>query len=204
MHLVTISGLNVGNSLININFSPTDTSNYNGIEKNVSVTINDSGSADRTLTIIPNGGSWNNSKDNVTYNLSIGEAMNIVNPVRSGYTFKGWTISNNSTIINGTTLTMGNINTTITASWERKSYTIKFNANGGKGSMSDLRQYYNVTFTLPTNSFSRDGYTFKGWSTSPTGSVIYNNLAVVNNVASDNENTKTLYAIWQSNTFIVE
>lgn len=201
---VTISGLNVGNSLINIKFSPTDTSNYNGIEKNVSVTINDSGSADRTLTIIPNGGSWNNSKDNVTYNLSIGEAMNIVNPVRSGYTFKGWTISNNSTIINGTTLTMGNINTTITASWERKSYTIKFNANGGKGSMSDLTQYYNVTFTLPTNSFSRDGYSFKGWSTSPTGNVIYNNLAVVNNVASDNENTKTLYAIWQSNTFIVE
>ena len=63
-----------------------------------------------------------------------------------------------------------------------KVYKVSFNANGGNGTMSDA--YTNAT-PLPSNSFTRSGYSFGGWSTSANGSPI-------SKVSSDG----TLYALW--------
>ena len=63
-----------------------------------------------------------------------------------------------------------------------KVYKVSFDANGGNGSMSDA--YTNAT-PLPSNSFTRSGYGFDGWSTSANGSPI-------SKVSSDG----TLYALW--------
>lgn len=44
-----------------------------------------------------------------------------------------------------------------------KIYTVKYNANGGSGNMSDTEViYYNRT-ALRANTFTREGYVFKGW-----------------------------------------
>ena len=43
------------------------------------------------------------------------------------------------------------------------TYTIQYNANGGSGSMADTKVTYGVQHTLRANTFTRTGYTFKGW-----------------------------------------
>ena len=55
------------------------------------------------------------------------------------------------------------------------NHTVTFNANGGTGTMTP--QASNVPAALNANTFSRTGYTFAGWSTTPTGAVVYSDGA---------------------------
>lgn len=43
------------------------------------------------------------------------------------------------------------------------SYTIKYNSNGGSGSMKDQVIKSGATTQLKANTFTKDGYTFVGW-----------------------------------------
>ncbi len=43
------------------------------------------------------------------------------------------------------------------------TFTIKYNANGGSGSMASKTIKLNDTVTLATNTFTKTGYTFNGW-----------------------------------------
>lgn len=54
---------------------------------------------------------------------------------------------------------------------EKTSATVKFDANGGTGSMDDVTIEDSADFnlTLPTSTLTRDGYTFAGWSTTADG-----------------------------------
>ena len=72
------------------------------------------------------------------------------------------------------------------------TYTVRFNANGGTGTMADVTGVPAGAYTLPANGFTAPaGKQFKGWSTGASGAVIagttYN---VTGNV--------TLYAIWEN------
>jgi uncharacterized repeat protein (TIGR02543 family) len=76
-------------------------------------------------------------------------------------------------------------------------FTVTFDSNGGTGSMVPM------TFTatgrpLTANSFTRAGFTFAGWATTPTGSVAYANSAVYNTIGN-----VTLYAVWTPVTYTV-
>ena len=53
---------------------------------------------------------------------------------------------------------------------------------------------YGQTTNLRSNSYSRSGYTFMGWSTTPTGDVIYTDGQSVSNLATSG--SIDLYAIW--------
>lgn len=44
------------------------------------------------------------------------------------------------------------------------TYTFKYNANGGNGSMSNTSGKYQNAFKLSKNTFKRNGYTFVGWN----------------------------------------
>jgi uncharacterized repeat protein (TIGR02543 family) len=70
--------------------------------------------------------------------------------------------------------------------------SVEFRANGGTGSMP--AQTSNAATTLSQNTFTRNGFTFAGWSTSPTGSVEYTDGANYG-FATD----LTLYAVWTEN-----
>jgi LPXTG-motif cell wall-anchored protein/uncharacterized repeat protein (TIGR02543 family) len=69
------------------------------------------------------------------------------------------------------------------------SSTVTFNANGGSGAMAD--QTASSATALTTNAFTRSGYTFAGWATSPTGTVAYADAASYTFGSS-----VTLYAVW--------
>ena len=79
------------------------------------------------------------------------------------------------------------------------SYTIKFNSNGGSGTMDDLEVLIDNKLNLPINTFKRDNYTFKEWNTKTDGSgVSYSDGSEVMNLASKDKSI-TLYAIWVKN-----
>ena len=78
------------------------------------------------------------------------------------------------------------------------SYKITFNANGGSGAPGQQTKYYGKTLKLSSTKPIRTGYTFQGWGTSASGSVVYAPGANYTANAAD-----TLYAIWKANTWMV-
>ena len=49
------------------------------------------------------------------------------------------------------------------AQWKANTYTVKFNANGGTGTMKDMTVTYGTAKALTANAFKKSGKTFKGW-----------------------------------------
>ena len=70
-------------------------------------------------------------------------------------------------------------------------YAITYNANGGNGNMTRQTYEEGKSAILKENQYTKEGYIFKGWSTSANGNVEYNNRQTVNF-----EGNVTLYAIW--------
>ena len=83
-----------------------------------------------------------------------------------------------------------------TSNTKPSSYTVTFNSNGGKGTVSSITASPNSTVTLPNGSvFNRGGYTFAGWNTNSYGTGTNYN-AGANYLVSSNV---TLYAKWNCN-----
>ena len=76
---------------------------------------------------------------------------------------------------------------------KKPEYKISFNANGGKGTMSDISIVAETSIILPENTFTRDNYTFMGWSTTGDGEVMFKNGAIFEGLYSN----VTLYAKWE-------
>ena len=75
-------------------------------------------------------------------------------------------------------------------------YTVRFNANGGGGTMADVTGV-SGSYTLPSCGFTEpEGKQFNGWSTSADGSVI---SGTTYEVSSDT----TFYAIWESKEYSI-
>ena len=117
-----------------------------------------------------------------------------VNPTRTGYTFAGWSENGSDVISVPFKITE---NKTYTAVYTANTYTIKYDANGGTGSMTDTPATYDQDVSLRNNTFTKANNTFKGWATSASGSVAYNNGATVSNLSTMNGDEVTLYAIWE-------
>ena len=77
-------------------------------------------------------------------------------------------------------------------------YTVKFNANGGTGTMADEPLAYGIEKALTANAFTRTGYTFQGWATSASGGVVYSDKQSVSNLTTSAGATVNLYAVWKA------
>lgn len=128
---------------------------------------------------------------------------------KTGYTFNGWNTkadgSGKSYADKASVSMLSSANgatVTLYAKWKANSYTIKFNANGGSGSMSDLAMTYDTAKNLTAKSFTRTGYDFLGWSTSSTATTAtYADKESVKNLATSG--SVTLYAVWKIKTFTI-
>ena len=79
-------------------------------------------------------------------------------------------------------------------SWQTFYYKrIFFNANGGKGTMAE--QEIENSGTLTANAFTREHYTFAGWSTVQNGPIVYANGATITASEFD-KGQRTLHAVW--------
>jgi uncharacterized repeat protein (TIGR02543 family) len=112
---------------------------------------------------------------------------------RTGYTFAGW---NTSPTGHGTAYADGatypfTANATLFAQWKpNPTFTVSFNGNGGFGGMTTETRSA-ATALLP-EGFTRPGYTFAGWNTSPSG----NGTAYANGATYAFTANATLYAQW--------
>lgn len=79
-------------------------------------------------------------------------------------------------------------NSTVCAKWTK---AIILDPNRGTGSTITLNWADNSTANLPTNTFTRTGYDFVGWSKQPLGAVLYDDAASYTMTTGD-----TLYARW--------
>lgn len=131
------------------------------------------------------GGGSNNKQNKSTYNIEDEEII-LAAPTRPGYTFNGWTNE-------GTIPAHSTGDREFVASWTANKNTLKFNANGGNGNLSDITMLTDETKELPDNTFKRKGYEFKGWATTADGSVQYLNLSAYK--MGPNSET-VLYAVW--------
>ena len=82
------------------------------------------------------------------------------------------------------------------------SYKVRYNSNGGKGEMSQSVFFVDHNGKLQENKFSKDGYSFIGWSKTSEGPMEFNKEEIVNNIGSKDE-TIDLYAQWVANTYEV-
>ena len=115
-------------------------------------------------------------------------------PEKEGYTFTYWDYS-------GRRVSESDVVTfdkTLSANYEFNNYTVKFDPNGGSGSMADQACRYTVPFKLSECIFTRDGYVFDGWSLSPQGPAEYADRDDVCNLCGENGGSITLYAQWRT------
>ena len=130
---------------------------------------------------------------------------------RDGYTFAGWnTKANGKGTFFGDGETIENLTTgsgktiTLYAQWVAHRYNVRFDPNGGTGSMDDmLNLACGKSYKLPAVKFTRAGYKFLGWSTTPDGEVEYKNKSKHSNYATGVGETVTLYAVWSMNEYTI-
>ncbi len=156
-----------------------------------------------TISYDAGEGTGNMESTECTYGQSCALSSNTF--TRTGYTFSGWKF-NDQNFTDGQNVTnlaeSGTV--TLVAQWTPISYTIKFDANSGNGSMSDLAMTYDVFKALTTNSFTKAGHSFANWNTQSDGEGdTYANNQTVNNLSSENGATVTLYAQWTANSYTI-
>ena len=133
---------------------------------------------------------------------------------RTYYTFQGWATAANSTTVAYTNgQSVSNLSTedgatiTLYAVWKGWTFTLRYNANGGSGSMANQTFIYGTAQPLSVCAFTRDGYTFTGWAEDSTFAGRYSSGQSFNiegsNVAistgPSNTASCTLYATWRKN-----
>lgn len=67
----------------------------------------------------------------------------------------------------------------LTAVWNGKEYTIYYHPNGASGSVESEIVRYGIDHKIKKNTFTRDRYTFNGWSLSPDSSIVYEDEAYI-------------------------
>ena len=146
-----------------------------------------------TITYNANGGSGAPAAQTKTHGVTLTLSSEV--PTRTGYNFKGWAESSSATEAQyqpGDAFTK-NANTTLYAVWQIKTYTVKFNANGGSDAPAAQTKTYGKTLILSSQVPTRSGYTFLGWAESSDATEAqYQPGGNYTKNAS-----KTLYAVWQ-------
>ena len=158
-----------------------------------------------TIKYDSNGGNGFVGESSYNYGNSIKLTKNKF--TKDGYTFIGWNTNKDANValytdeqeVSGLS---GNI--TLYAVWRSNTYTIKYDSNGGNGSMANVSHGYGESKRLAKNTFTKEGYTFVGWNTDKNASVaLYTDEQEVSNIGESGE-TVTLYAVWKANTYTVK
>lgn len=128
---------------------------------------------------------------------------------RSGYDHIGWADEADAVTAKYTggepiVLTKDNPTKTIYAVW-MPFFELKYDANGGTGAPASQTRtaahptVNQVTFTVPNQTPSKEGYTFKGWADSAAATTAQYQPGDTVDVKHENS-PKTIYAVWESMT----
>ena len=159
-------------------------------EKQMNVTIPKGTTGDRTYT-----GCWQAIAYTITLDTSGGNALDAISytvesdpitlptPVRTGYTFLGWTGEGITTPQTQVIIPKGSTgNKAYTANWQVIEYTITLDTNGGPV-VSPIKYTVEDTLTLPY--ILRPGYEFAGWTLDGSGMLPFTPLIIYPGTTGD-------------------
>ena len=132
-----------------------------------------------------------------------GQSCSITSPTieKTGYTIIGWNTNKNATTSTWNINTSKSISSSATyyPILKVNIYTITYNANGGSGGPSSQSYKYapNGNIYLSSDRPSKTGYTFMGWSESPSATSA--SYSPGQWWGTHNANNYTLYAVWEKN-----
>jgi uncharacterized repeat protein (TIGR02543 family) len=110
---------------------------------------------------------------------------------RALYNFVGW--SDGVTVYQpGDTYTVASSGVALTATWEKKTYEVNFDSQGGSEVSSAT--FNNVDAFVEPSEPTKPGYTFAGWSRT------IDSEAIGDQTVLDDTTAITLYAVWGSNS----
>ena len=154
------------------------------------------------ISYVGNGGK--NIPANQIKTQGVNITLSSTTPTREGYIFKGWGTSTGSDVLYqpGDVYT-ANARVKLSAVWEPKQFTVKYNLKGGKESgnaaFAEKTYVYGTTVKVASVVPTKTGYDFKGWDTSSAASTVRYNPG--------DDYTKytnvTLYAVWEVKTYDV-
>lgn len=173
-------------------FNLTWSGSYAG-QKDASTTIDIGAKTQYSITYNANGGTGAPSAQSKWH----GEALTLssTKPTKTGHSFQGWATSSTATAATyqpGASYTT-NAALTLYAVWKVNTYTVAYNANGGKNAPAAQTKTYGTNLTLTTLKPTRTNYTFKGWATAASSSVI----AYQPGGTYTANAAATLYAVWE-------
>lgn len=137
---------------------------------------------------------WQSNEFMITHNLNGGSAdiadmpvlfgeshtITSIIPVRKGFTFTGWTADDGTKYASGDTIKITNPeNYTLTATWSRDEYTVKYDTNGGVGSYGDAIVGFEGDYLIDALIPKYKGHVFAGWRSSVSGVVVKPNSKIV-------------------------
>lgn len=153
-------------------------------------------SAKSNYTVSYNANNGSNPPTNQTkwYNENL--TLSSTRPTRTGYTFKGWSTTQNGSVSYQPGGSFNsNANTTLWAVWQINTHTITYNANGGSGAPGSTTKNYGQAQTVSSTKPTRMNYDFKGWSLSQNGAAQYSGGQTISDYTNH-----TLYAVWEYRT----
>ena len=157
-------------------------------------------------------GNGSTSGSMLTQTFTYGKSYNLAANgfVRSNYHFAGW---NTKADGSGTSYadkqsvknlaTKNGTKVTLYAQWAKNTYTIRFHANGGIGSMADVTVPYDTVYSLPKNQFTLKGYQFDEWIDADHSMAIDDEGNISRTSAQSRSDVVDLYAQWTPNEYYV-
>ena len=140
-----------------------------------------------------NGGSGSLAGRTVRYGETV--TLGSEEPTKEGSSFEGWAKTADAAAAEyqpGGSLTVTE-ETTLYAVWKLKEFSLRYDANGGSGSIAEQTGRYGVAITLSTEQPTKNGVRFTGWAKAADAAAAEcqpgGSLALT-------ENT-TLYAVWE-------
>ena len=190
-------------------YTPTSwDGDYTNITSDRTITLNYRPNTYR-IAFKSNGGTGSMPNQNMEYDKESALSPNLF--TKTGYTFSGWRLDNKDAgtkysdrqkVVNLTAVDGGVV--TMYAQWVPNGYTVKYNSNGGTGTMPNQSMTYDVSSKLDANRFTRSGYTWIGWRRDNAASgKAYRNRQEVVNLLSANGGATTMYAQWSPNSYTV-
>ena len=154
-----------------------------------------------------NGGKLPRGKKMAAQSFTYGKSAKLTKNVftQKGCVFIGWATRKGGPVAYKNAAAVKNLTSkggtvTLYAVWAKKTYKVKFYANGGKGKMAAQKMTYGKAKKLSANKFKRKGYVFKGWAKSKAlakkSKVAYKNKKAVKNLVTSGKTVK-LYAVWK-------
>ena len=166
------------------------------VTQDITLTAKFSNPKTYNISYVLDGGTATNP---ATYNVE-SDAITLNNPVKTGYTFTGWsgtglTGENNITV----TITQGSTgDRTYTAHFSQNNYTVNFDTNGGSSISDKTGVKWTDTVLDGITATTKNGWEFTGWK---CGDMTVNtNTKYSDLVANDTVKSVTLVAQWKDIT----